>query len=255
MSEGKPIKVEYGNWVSNKLIYAFGLAGFVLLGSAALLFWLLAIPAALFFLVSLYFVYARYEFSSNGGNVQDRVRKLVVEKLDWDGEGRALDIGCGNGALTINLAQKYPSSHVKGIDSWGGRWEYSKKTCEQNAEIEGVNERVTFQKASAVSLPFDDGYFDAVVSNLVFHEVSDTSDKRELIREALRVVKKGGKFAFQDLFLIKRMYGNTDDLVENIKSWGITRVEFVPTRDAEFIPRALKLPFMIGTIGILTGEK
>jgi ubiquinone/menaquinone biosynthesis C-methylase UbiE len=114
---------------------------------------------------------------------------------------------------------------------------------------------VSFQKASASALPFVEGYFDAVVSNLVFHEVSDSKDKRELIREALRVVKKGGKFAFQDLFLVKRTYGDVDDLIEIIQSWGIRRVEIVETRKTSFIPLVLKLPFMVGTMGILTGEK
>jgi len=32
-------------------------------------------------------------------------------------------------------------------------------------------------------------------------------------------------------------------------------VEFVKTRDAEFIPRALKLPMFLGTIAIIAGEK
>jgi ubiquinone/menaquinone biosynthesis C-methylase UbiE len=112
-----------------------------------------------------------------------------------------------------------------------------------------------FQKASAVSLPFDDGYFDAAVSNFVFHEVSDVKDKRELIREALRVVRKGGAFAFQDEFLVKQFYGNTDDLVATIRGWGISKVEFVQTRDAGFIPRVLRLPFLLGTIAIIAGEK
>ena len=187
--------------------------------------------------------------------MQDRIWTLVLSNLDWNGEGKALDIGCGNGALTIKLAKKHPKAQVTGIDYWGKRWEYSKSMCERNAEIEGVSERVKFQKASAVALPFDDGYFDAAVSNFVFHEVSDAKDKREVIREALRVVKKGGKFSFQDEFLVKQVYGETDDLVKTIKSWGIAKVEFVQTRDAEFIPPALKLPFMLGSIGIIKGEK
>ena len=78
-----------------------------------------------------------------------------------------------------------------------------------------------FQKASASKLPFADGYFDAAVSNLCFHEVADAKDKREVIREALRVVKKGGKFAFQDLFLLKPVYGDMDALVATIKGWGV----------------------------------
>ena len=156
--------------------------------------------------------------------------KPVISNLDWNGEGPALDVGCGNGALTINLAHDFPLARVIGIDYWGERWEYSKSICEANTKAESVNERVVFQKASASKLPFQEEYFDAAVSNLCFHEVDDAIDKREVIREALRVVKKGGKFAFQDLFLLKQVYGNTDELVATIKSWGITEVEFVETR-------------------------
>ena len=247
-------KPEYGNWVPKRMIYLSGFVGLVFLG-LGFLFWVLAVPAVLFFLVAAYFIYARYQFSLQGGKVQDRVWGLVLENLDWNGEGKALDIGCGNGALAIKLAKKHPKAQVTGIDYWGKRWEYSKSMCERNAELEGVNGRMTFQKASAVALPFDDGYFDATVSNFVFHEVSDAKDKREVIREALRVVKKGGIFSFQDEFLVKQFYGDTKDLVETIKSWGISKVEFVQTRDAGFIPKALKLSFMLGSIGIIKGEK
>jgi SAM-dependent methyltransferase len=249
--EAKP---EYGNWVPKRMIYVSLFLGLVFSG-LALVFWVFAVPAGLFFLVAAYFVYARHQFSLQGGKVQDRIWALVLSNLDWNGEGKALDIGCGNGALTIKLAKKHPKAQVTGIDYWGKRWEYSKGVCERNVAIEGVSERVKFQKASAVALPFDDGYFDAAVSNFVFHEVSDAKDKREVIREALRIVKKGGKFSFQDEFLIKQIYGETDNLVETIKSWGIAKVEFVQTRDAEFIPPALKLPFMLGSIGIIRGEK
>lgn len=247
-------KPEYGNWVPKKLIYAPLVIGLVLL-VGAFLFWVLAIPAALFFMTSLYFAYARNQFAPNGGNLQTRVRELLLTRLDWDGNGQALDIGCGSGALTISLAHKYAKARVVGIDYWGEQWGHSKRLCEKNAAIEGVHERVSFQKASASALPFEDEYFDAVVSNLVFHEVRDVKDKRGLIREALRVVKKGGKFAFQDLFLWKQIYGNIDDLMTTIRSWGVSKVEFVKTRDAEFIPSALKLPFMLGTICLITGEK
>jgi ubiquinone/menaquinone biosynthesis C-methylase UbiE len=175
--------------------------------------------------------------------------------LDWSGDGKALDIGCGNGALTNRLARKFPKAQVTGIDFWGKRWEYSKDACEGNAQAEGVDDRVVFQKASASKLPFADEYFDVAVSNLCFHEVADSKDKREVIREALRVVKKGGKFAFQDLFLLKQVYGDPDDLVATIKSLGISKVEFIDTRNAPFIPAALKLPFMVGRIGLIKGEK
>ncbi len=171
------VKAEYGNWVSKRIICLFGFLGFVFLG-LGLIFWVLIIPAVLLLLVSVYFLYVRYQFSPQGGNLQDRIWMLVLENLDWNGEGRALDIGCGNGALTIKLAQKYTKAQIIGIDYWGKTWEYSKKVCERNAVIEGVGERVAFQKANALSLPFDDGYFDAAVSNFVFHMVGKGKDKR-----------------------------------------------------------------------------
>ncbi len=113
---------------------------------------------------------------------------------------------------------------------------------------------MAFQKANAVSLPFADGYFDAAVSNFVFHMVGVAKDKREVVREALRVVKKGVAFSFQDEFLVKQLFGDIDDLIETIKRWEISK-EFVQTRDADFIPRALKLQFILGKIGITIGEK
>jgi len=234
--------------------YLSGFLGFVFLG-LGLVFWVLIIPAVLFFSASLYFLYVRYQFSSQGGKLQDRIWSLVLSNLDWNGEGRALDIGCGNGALTIKLAQQNPKAHIVGIDCWGKTWEYSKKICERNAMIEGVSERVVFQKADALSLPFDDGYFNAVVSNFVFHMVGKAKDKRGVVREALRVVKKGGKFSFQDEFLLKQLYGDMDDLIETIRSWGISKVEFVQTRDTDFVPRELKLPFILGTMGLIKGTK
>lgn len=244
----------YGNWVSKRIIYIFSASGAVLF-ACVFLFWVFAIPAILCLSVALYFAYARYLFSPKGGNVQNRIWETVISNLQWNGEGQALDIGCGNGALTIKLANKLPSARVTGIDYWGERWEYSKNTCEANAKAEEVNDRVAFQKASALKLPFEDGYFDAAVSNLCFHEVGDAKDKREVIREALRVVKKSGAFAFQDLFLLKQVYGDMDELISTIKGWGITKVEFVETRNASFIPAALKLPFMVGRIGMIKGQK
>jgi SAM-dependent methyltransferase len=246
--------VNYGNWVSIRLVFVPSLIGLIFLASA-LLYVLLLIPALLSLSVSVYFAYARRLFSPGGGDVQSQIREMVLANLSWDGEGRAIDIGCGNGSLAIQLAKKYDGAQVTGIDYWGRGWEYSKANCERNAELEGVKGRATFQKASASSLPFEDGYFDAAVSNLVFHEVGDAADKREVVREALRVVRKGGSFSFQDLFLVRKLYGEPDELLSMIRGWGISEVKFVQTRQAPFIPGALKLSFMVGSIGIIAGEK
>lgn len=247
-------KPDYGNWVSKKFVYIPGAITLCFLG-LSFAFPALIVVAVVFLVVAFYFAYARYRFSPTGGNVQAQIQELLLAHLDWNGNGKALDIGCGNGPLTIKMAHRYPEAQITGIDYWGEMWEYSKSLCERNAKMEGVASQVSFQKASASALPFEDECFDVAVSNLVFHEVKDTKDKRALIREALRVVKKQGRFAFQDLFLLRRLYGRIDDFLAAVRSWGITKVEFVKTADSAFIPKALKLPFMVGTIGILYGEK
>ena len=247
-------EAKYGNWVALRLIYVPGLVGG---GFLALSFWsaVLVIPAALFFTVAGYFAYARFLFAPQGGNVQSSVWRTLLSHLEWDGRGRALDVGCGSGALTILLAKTYQGATVTGIDNWGKGWEYSKSLCDRNAAVEGVGARVDFQQGTASSLQFPDETFDVVVSNLTFHEVKDAPDKRLLIKEALRVLKKGGKFAFQDLFLLKRTYGDVGILLESMKGWGVKRVDFEESWRAPYVPRALKLPFMIGTMGLVSGEK
>lgn len=246
--------IDYGNWVSSKLIYGSAALSALFFG-LSLLHPALALGAVPFLASLAYFAYARCAFSPRGGDIQAKLWKLVLDRLDWDGKGIAIDIGCGNGPLTIALAERHPDGHVTGIDCWGKVWDYSKAVCERNAKAAGVTEQTDFQKASASALPFKDGFSDAAVSNFVFHEVRDSKDKREVIKEALRVVKKGGHFSFQDLFLAKGLYGEVDDLLETIKGWGIAEVAFVDTSTCDFVPAALRLPFMVGKVGIIYGTK
>lgn len=245
---------DYGNWVSKRLIYIPAILAVVFAGLSFFNYYFLIIVIA-FLVIMAYFAYAYYAFSPIGRDIQTRVRAVVLDNLDWDGRGEALDIGCGNGALAVKLVHKYPSASVTGIDYWAGKWGYSQEACEKNAKIEGVSARSRFRRASAAALPFGEGQFDAAVSNFVFHEVMDAKNKRDVVKESLRVVKKGGSFAFQDLFPNRAMYGDLDSLLAEIRSWGIEEVRYINTSDALFIPRALKLPFMVGAIGIICGKK
>ncbi|MTK63951.1 MAG: class I SAM-dependent methyltransferase [Methanobacterium sp.] len=244
----------YGNWVPNKYVYIPGLIG-MLFVVVSYFYYPVIILAIIFLMITMYTSYARAQFAPEGGDLQVKIQNLVLDELKWDGDGKLLDIGCGNAPLTIKALKQYPHAYATGIDYWGGMWDFSKDVCEKNAEIEGVENRVTFLKASASDLPFEDESFDAVMSNMVFHEVKDSADKKMVIKEALRVVKKGGVFSFQDIFEEKRIYGNIDDLLDTIMDWGIEEVNFIHTSDYDFIPRSLKLPFMVGNIGIIHGRK
>lgn len=254
----------YGNWVSTGLIGKCAIAMLVS-GALAALVWtlwgaaawgiVLAVVSGVCLVSGIYFIRARRLFSEEGAGVQSKILDEVITRIHWDGKGDGLDIGCGSGPLAIRLARRYEDARITGIDYWGKQWKYSQRQCESNAAMEGVGERTRFTRASASSLPFLDESFDLIVSNLVFHEVKDARDKRDPLREALRVLKKGGAFVLQDLFRLEPYFGTIDDLIEYLKSLGVREVHFEDTSEAPFIPRMLKLPFMVGTIGILYGVK
>ena len=209
--------------------------------------------AGLWCLPFFYMTYLFYYFSVNNKEIQYKIWDLVIQKLPWNGQGKALDVGTGAGALAIELAKRFPESDVWGIDHWGKGWNYSKQQCEENAKYEGVADKIVFQKASASNLPFKDGEFDAIVSNFVYHEVRDTRDKRKLINESLRVLKKGGTFSLQDTFKNKRRYGITEDLIRQIKEWGIQQVNFIETVDEIAMPKLVKSE--LKTMGLFYGVK
>ena len=110
---------------------------------------------------------------------------------------------------------------------WGVEWNYAKEQCEKNAKIEGVADHIAFQKGDAAKLDFPDETFDAVVSNFVFHEVRTAKDKRDVVKEALRVLKKGGVFSFQDMFSQKALYGDMEEFVRELKAEGISDIHYI----------------------------
>ena len=75
------------------------------------------------------------------------------------------------------------------------------------------------------------------------------------MEESLSVVNNVGCFVFQDLFLFRACYPHLNEHIELLRKSGIGNITFLDTSKSSFIPRALKLPFMAGTIGILYGSK
>ena len=250
--------VDYGNWVPLNLVYAtIGIIIILLIPSFFQIF--LIIRIILWFITGLlllpfsYLLYLYYQFTAHNKKLQYKVWNLVIQQLPWNGQGKVLDIGTGAGALAIELAKRFPESIVRGIDNWGKLWNYSKLKCEKNAKLEGVANQVVFQKASASNLPFKDGEFDAIVSNFVYHEVRDIKDKKKLINESFRVLKKGGAFSLQDTLKNKKKFGKIEELMRDIKEWGVHEVNFIET--AHEIPMPNLLKFELKTMGLLYGIK
>ena len=194
-------------------------------------------------------------FSQAGGKFQERTYHLILQNLGTNGNSKILDIGSGNGVLAVKAAQQNAEAEVTGVDYWGSDWEYSKGVCEQNARIAGVSDRVHFQKGDAAALDFATGTFDGAISNLTFHEVRSIADKREVVREALRVVKPGGRFAFVDYFYATKYYGKASGFEEYLQGLKLSQFEYKPLRDMMAIPTLLRHPKILGKVGIIFGRK
>jgi ubiquinone/menaquinone biosynthesis C-methylase UbiE len=65
-------------------------------------------------------------------------------------------------------------------------------------ERTGQNGQVSFETASALDLPFNDGLFNVV---LLQHVAMNISDRARLYREIRRVLKSGGRFGTYDVVL------------------------------------------------------
>ena len=259
---------DYGNWVPAAMMgMLWGMtAGFAAITAVLLIFLKTKIPGIICVVITaavlcmtVYMQICRNIFDFNGGGVMGAIHQFLVDHFHWDKnrEGTIIDIGCGAGALTNRVAKTFPNIRVKGIDFWGTEWSYAKEQCEKNAKIEGVADRVSFQKGDAARLEFADETFDGAVSNFVFHEVKSVSDKRYVVKEALRVVKKGGVFAFQDMFGQKALYGDMNEFVYELKKSGVvTEIYYIANIEGQdFVPNFVTAPWMIKDSGLIYGIK
>ncbi|MBF7156051.1 class I SAM-dependent methyltransferase [Bacillus albus] len=250
----------YQTWIRMKKLIMFLISSIVLLFITLLpitlylrvLSGLIALP---FIYITFILSYSTYQFAAFGGDYQSRIHDLMVKKVNWNGQGKILDIGAGSGSLIIKLAIAFPKSFLTGIDYWGENWEYSREQCQQNAEIDGVSDRIDFLKASAANLPLQDDEFDIVVSCLTFHEVRDTRNKTEVIKEALRVLKPGGEFIFLDLFMDEKIFGDTEELFNDLKRLNISKLNSYKLAEEMKLPKLLLNKKVLGNAMILSGRK
>ena len=76
-----------------------------------------------------------------------------------------------------------------------------------------------------------------------------------MIKEALRVLKKGGVFSFQDMFLDEKLYSKRDDLVKTIQNWGVQEVQFLDSHEVLSIPGLLDTGRTLRNCSIIYGRK
>jgi SAM-dependent methyltransferase len=122
--------------------------------------------------------------------ITDRGQTLrLVEAIGPDVNGRVLDVACGPGIVTAELAAV--AREVVAFDLTAEMLAMARTRCEQAGY-----RNVTFREGSADALPYPDGSFDAVVTRLSFHHFKEP---RRVLGEMVRVVKAGGTVAVADI--------------------------------------------------------
>lgn len=106
----------------------------------------------------------------------------LVEASQLPASGRVVDVGCGPGGLTVELARRFGGDHVAAIDPA----QQFVAACAER--VPGVDAQV----GVAEELPWGDNTFDAALSSLV---IGFMRDPDQGIAEMVRVTRPGGVVA------------------------------------------------------------
>ena len=112
----------------------------------------------------------------------------LIPKLKLSGSEAVLDIGCGDGKVTVVLAKSLPSGYVVGIDSSEDMVTLARRNFPQDAYP-----NLAFQRMDALALTFQEK-FDRVFSNAALHWIID---QQSVLHGVQRSLKRGGRLLFQ----------------------------------------------------------
>jgi SAM-dependent methyltransferase len=121
-------------------------------------------------------------YDSFMGRYSRPLAALFVDSARLPREGRALDVGCGPGALIEQLAARYGETEIAGVDP-------SESFV---AAAAARHPWADIRHGIAEHLPFDDDTFDATLAELVVHFMTDAAAG---VREMVRVTRPGGVVA------------------------------------------------------------
>jgi ubiquinone/menaquinone biosynthesis C-methylase UbiE len=108
-------------------------------------------------------------------------RQVLYKKVDLKNKKDILDVGCGTGAVTLDIAQS-TKGNVVGID-------IDSEKLEEAERVLSIIPNIKLMKADTLNLPFEDESFDLVVFSVVLIYIKD---QQKAIREMARVTKRGG---------------------------------------------------------------
>lgn len=188
------MKADYGidapTVVRNMIVIAFALA---LISIVPAVRWMLY-PAVSLLVTPLIMIWG-----SKVGKL--RLRDRLLDELHLAGDEQVLDVGCGRGLLLIGAAKRLKTGKATGIDLWQtvDQSGNSRETTLENAQAEGVADKVLIETGDARQLPFVDASFDLILSSWALHNIPGAEGRQKAIEEIGRVLKPGGRVAIVDI--------------------------------------------------------
>jgi ubiquinone/menaquinone biosynthesis C-methylase UbiE len=112
-----------------------------------------------------------------------KYRHKLYKMVNLKDQKKILDVGCGTGAVTDDIAQ-LTVGKVTAIDIDTKKLEHAKVILTGRSNVKVM-------EANVLDLPFEDGTFDLVIFNIVLIHVK-AAEQQNAINEMTRVTKPGG---------------------------------------------------------------
>lgn len=137
-------------------------------------------------------------------------RAEAAKRLDLTTVHSVLDVGCGIGGATFQLADLVgPTGRVAGVDISSALIEVARSRAKDRQGLE-------FQVGDACAIPYPDGFFDAARSERLFLYLPN---RLAAIYELKRVVKPGGRICLIDTdFDCTAIYSSNPTLTRKMTS-------------------------------------
>jgi ubiquinone/menaquinone biosynthesis C-methylase UbiE len=118
---------------------------------------------------------------------------LLLDNLPFRTVRRILDVGFGTGFPLLEIAERFgQGTQVFGIDPWRS----AAARTEVKMEEYGIK-NVSLRCGDAAEMPFEDGFFDVIVSNL---GVNNFAHRNAVLAESRRVLAQSGTLALTTNF-------------------------------------------------------